>query len=71
MPQANRYFLPVPGLIWQLTHRCHKRDFLLCIDMNIARVGAVRRPGVRGLQWQFDRQYPWWPIHRSQKRAPQ
>mgnify|MGYP006287661501 CR=1 FL=1 len=27
MPRANRYFLP--GYIWHITHRCHRRDFLL------------------------------------------
>lgn len=27
MPRANRYF--VPGHVWHLTHRCHKREFLL------------------------------------------
>ena len=27
MPRANRYFLP--GLIWHITHRCHKKEFLL------------------------------------------
>ncbi len=27
MPRANRYF--VPGLVWHITHRCHKREFLL------------------------------------------
>lgn len=27
MPRANRYFLP--GLVWHLTHRCHKKEFLL------------------------------------------
>ncbi|MBN1158916.1 MAG: transposase [Bacteroidales bacterium] len=26
MPRANRYF--IPGHIWHITHRCHKRDFL-------------------------------------------
>jgi len=26
MPRANRYF--IPGNIWHITHRCHKRDFL-------------------------------------------
>lgn len=25
--RANRFF--VPGQIWHLTHRCHRRDFLL------------------------------------------
>jgi len=27
MPRANRYF--IPGYIWHITHRCHKREFLL------------------------------------------
>ena len=27
MPRANRYFLE--GYVWHITHRCHKRDFLL------------------------------------------
>jgi putative transposase len=27
MPRAHRYFLP--GYVWHITHRCHKREFLL------------------------------------------
>lgn len=27
MPRANRHYLP--GHIWHITHRCHKREFLL------------------------------------------
>jgi putative transposase len=27
MPRANRYWLP--GCVWHLTHRCHRRQFLL------------------------------------------
>ena len=27
MPRANRIFLP--GHIWHITHRCHKKEFLL------------------------------------------
>lgn len=27
MPRANRYFLP--GYVWHVTHRCHKKEFLL------------------------------------------
>ncbi len=27
MPRANRFFLP--GYIWHITHRCHKKEFLL------------------------------------------
>ena len=27
MPRANRCFLP--GYLWHITHRCHRREFLL------------------------------------------
>lgn len=27
MPRANRHF--VPGQLWHITHRCHKKSFLL------------------------------------------
>ena len=27
MPRGNRYY--IPGLIWHITHRCHKKEFLL------------------------------------------
>ena len=27
MPRANRHY--TPGQVWHITHRCHKRDFLL------------------------------------------
>ena len=27
MPRANRHFLP--GYVWHITHRCHRRSFLL------------------------------------------
>lgn len=27
MPRANRHF--IPGYIWHITHRCHKREFIL------------------------------------------
>jgi putative transposase len=30
MPRANRYFLP--GHVWHITHRCHKKEFLLKFD---------------------------------------
>jgi putative transposase len=30
MARANRYF--IPGYIWHLTHRCHKKEFLLKFD---------------------------------------
>jgi REP element-mobilizing transposase RayT len=27
MPRANRFH--IPGCVWHITHRCHKKDFLL------------------------------------------
>ena len=27
MPRANRHFLP--GYVWNITHRCHRKSFLL------------------------------------------
>ena len=27
MPRANRHFLP--GYVWHITHRCHRKSFLL------------------------------------------
>jgi putative transposase len=27
VPRANRYF--IPGYVWHITHRCHKKEFLL------------------------------------------
>ena len=27
MPRAHRYF--IPGQVWHITHRCHKKEFLL------------------------------------------
>jgi REP element-mobilizing transposase RayT len=35
MPRANRYY--VPGYTWHLTHRCHKKEFLLKFDRDRAR----------------------------------
>jgi putative transposase len=35
MPRANRYFLP--GHIWHITHRCHKKEFLLKFARDRAR----------------------------------
>ena len=42
MPRASRYFLP--GHVWHITHRCHKKDFLL-------KFAADRRAWVR---WLFE-----------------
>ena len=30
MPRANRFYRP--GYVWHITHRCHKREFLLKFD---------------------------------------
>ena len=42
MPRANRYFLP--GHIWHITHRCHKKEFLL----------KFSRDRERWIAWLFD-----------------
>jgi len=42
MPRANRHY--IPGHIWHITHRCHKKEFLL-------KFGRDRR---RWLQWLFE-----------------
>lgn len=42
MPRANRYFLP--GHLWHVTHRCHKREFLL----------KFARDRRRWVQWLFE-----------------
>ena len=42
MPRASRHY--IPGYIWHITHRCHKKEFLL-------RFGRDRR---RWLQWLFE-----------------
>jgi REP element-mobilizing transposase RayT len=43
MPRANRHY--IPGYVWHITHRCHKKEFLL----KFARVD--RR---LWLQWLFE-----------------
>ena len=42
MPRANRYF--IPGYIWHITHRCHKREFLL----------KFKRDKKRWISWLFE-----------------
>ena len=42
MPRANRHY--IPGHIWHLTHRCHKKEFLL-------KFGRDRR---RWLAWLYE-----------------
>jgi putative transposase len=42
MPRANRHY--IPGCVWHITHRCHKKEFLL-------KFGKDRR---RWLQWLFE-----------------
>ena len=39
MPRANRHF--IPGQIWHITHRCHRREFLL-IDEGLAKGNPFR-----------------------------
>ncbi len=42
MPRANRHYLP--GYVWHITHRCHKKEFLL----------RFVRDQRRWLQWLFE-----------------
>ena len=42
MLRASRHFLP--GYVWHITHRCHKKEFLL----------KFRRDRYRCLQWLFE-----------------
>ena len=42
MPRANRHYLP--NHVWHLTHRCHKREFLL----------KFGRDRSRWLSWLFE-----------------
>ncbi len=41
MPRANRHY--IPGYVWHITHRCHKKEFLL-------EFGRDRR---RWIEWLF------------------
>ena len=51
MPRANRYFLP--DHVWHITHRCHKKEFLL----------KFAKDRKRWLHWLFEARI--WPV-RSQ-----
>ena len=42
MPRANRHY--IPGCVWHITHRCHKKEFLL----------KFARDRRRYLQWLFE-----------------
>ena len=35
MPRANRYY--IPGYVWHITHRCHKKEFLYLATRNQTR----------------------------------
>lgn len=42
MPRANRHY--IPGCVWHITHRCHKKEFLL----------KFAKDRKRCLQWLFE-----------------
>ena len=42
MPRASRHY--IPGYVWHITHRCHKKEFLL----------KFARDRRRYLQWLFE-----------------
>jgi len=37
MPRANRHY--IPGYVWHITHRCHKKEFLLKFGRDRRREG--------------------------------
>ncbi len=41
MPRANRHYLP--GYIWHIIHRCHKREFLLKFAKDKQRYTLINR----------------------------
>lgn len=54
MARANRHHLP--GYVWHITHRCHKREFLLKFDKDKNRwihwlVEAKKRYGLKILNF--------------------
>jgi len=42
MPRANRHY--IPGYVWHITHRCHKKEFLL----------KFARDRQRWIEWLFE-----------------
>ena len=40
MLRVNRYFLP--GHVWHITHRCHKKEYLLKFSNSRIRTGVNR-----------------------------
>ena len=42
MPRANRHY--IPGYVWHITHRCHKKEFLL----------KFARDRRRWIEWLFE-----------------
>jgi REP element-mobilizing transposase RayT len=45
MPRANQYY--IPGYVWHITHRCHKKEFLLKYAQGPKAMAAMN---FRGLQ---------------------
>jgi REP element-mobilizing transposase RayT len=54
MPRANRHFLP--GYVWHITHRCHRKSFLLkfAYDQR-ARSGVARAQSMNSVMSHVDR----------------
>ncbi len=49
MPRANRHHLP--GCIWHLTHRCHRREFLLTFAREASVGSGLAAGSVRDPVW--------------------
>lgn len=44
MPRANRYY--IPGCVWHITHRCHKKEFLLKFEKDWLRWSCCQKSTV-------------------------
>ena len=56
MPRANRYYLR--GNIWHITHRCHKKDYLL----------KFKKDRVFWMQWLFEAKKRYKIVIRKRKQ---
>jgi hypothetical protein len=57
MIRANRHYLP--GYVWHITHRCHKKEFLLKFD----------KDKKRWLHWLFESKKTIWAESKTWDRV--
>ena len=47
MPKANRHY--IPGYIWNITHRCHNKEFLLRFAKKSLMSFEIQPPPIRAI----------------------